>query len=170
MNFWVSFSTPSLQSPATRFAPSLMVKLTSAALCRNFCVDSLALEMAVSLRSSVFFPAWDAHSFKLDISRAIFSMILLSVSLDFSLTSTAIALSLSNKFSARRTVPSTENCLLASTHVTPAKDSSRRSLSTTTLMPCLSQRSLASSSALACSLALLASSSAQALKHGGKIR
>jgi hypothetical protein len=72
-------------------------------------------------------------------------------------------LSLSIKFLALLTVPSTENRLPASTHATSPKASSRRSLSTTTLMPCLSQRSLASSSDLACSLALFASSSAQAL-------
>lgn len=163
LNLWVSFSTPSLQSPATFFAPSLKAKVNSAVLCCKSCADLLAFEMAACRTSSACVPALVVHSFRYDISKTIFWMILLIISLDFPLKSTVIALSLSIKFSALLTVPSTENCFPALSHETPAVVSSRRSSSTTTLMPCLSQRSLASSKAFACSLALLASSSAQTL-------
>ena len=163
LNLWVSFSTPSLQSPATFFAPSLRAKLNSAVLCCKSCADILAFEMTACCTSSARFPALLVHSLKFDINKAIFWMIMLIISVDFPLKSPAITFSLSIKFSALLTVPSTENGFPALSHETPAVVSSRRSSSTTTLMPCLSHRSLASSRAFACSLALFASSSAQAL-------
>lgn len=48
LNFWVSFSTP-LQSPANRFAPSLIVNPNSWALCCSSWADLPAFEMAASL-------------------------------------------------------------------------------------------------------------------------
>jgi len=191
LNFCVSFSTPSLQSSVTRFVPSLtaepnsavccfnscidpivfslMAELNSVVFCCNSCIDAHVFEMVASLSSLVLAHASAIHSFRTEIKTSIFCMILSSTTRDFPLMSSAISLSLSTKFSALLTVPSTEEtCFPAVSHVTPVELSSLRSLSTTTLMPCFSHRYLASSRAFACSLALFASSSAHALNDNKK--
>lgn len=165
LNFWLSFSTPSRQSPATRFVPSFTANWSSPVLLRNSCADSVAFITDVSFSSFALLPAFEAHSFNAEIKCCIFWMIMSITSRDLPLTSFAIFFSLFARVSALLTVSSTEICLRALVHVTAASVSSCRSLSTSTLMPCFFQRDLASSKAFACSLALLASSSAQLLNQ-----
>lgn len=163
LNLCEILSMPSLHSSATLLALSWTVDPNTYALSCNSPTDFLAFAIVSLQTSEECSSVSAARFFKVEIKDTIFWIIFSITAEDLSLISAAIALSFSTRDSALLTVSSTWVSLPAVTHVTPEEAASWRSSSITTLMPWRSQLSLASSRALACSLALFASSSAQAL-------